>query len=491
MSRCHSTLAVLALVAAGSFSVLSAPVSDAPGGGHLFTITETPELQKHLDRYGLTAGKYIQPRAMAASAAEDRLRYERVKGKPFPAELRYLLFAPDSNVMREVPLVVYFPGSGETGFDLTRQFRQRSIFGLVTSAQFQNTHPCYFMAISLPDGTRTMYDGLPGHPSAIQDLVMGAIRAVAASSKRPKIDTSRLYAIGFSFGGECVYGIALAYPGSFAGAIPVASFPPPPGFVSKEHPGAWWHIYNDGDYTAHGVTGAMLKPFVDRVVSAGGEFRTGTYPRDGHNAWSAAWQETAAWEWLFSKSTSGRKVKDIPLRQDIVPYNKDPSLREQPSATQPPKAQPIAEGTRKIGKSDAERHQEQVAKDISDSKCSASVPGKGRDGQPCLAVDGLDGTAYTSASPMKKGDWFMVELATPSVGSFCIKTGHVNAKDSLQDGSVETSADGCKWKRRGKFAGKSGECDFRTRDEIVKFIRILPNPRTSQPLVVREITITP
>ena len=103
---------------------------------------------------------------------------------------------------------------------------------------------------------------------------MGAVRTVAMACSGPAVDMNRLYVTGFSFGGECTYGLALSYPGVFAAAMPVASFPPPPQFVSSRHPGAWWHIYNAGDYRAHGITPAMLSPFVRRVESLGGEFRS-------------------------------------------------------------------------------------------------------------------------------------------------------------------------------------------------------------------------
>ncbi len=370
----------------------------APGGGVLFPVKTSSELQAKLRRYRLTAGKYEQPRAIAESARADRARYARVNGLPFPSHLHYLLYTPEEVSGRRAPLVVYFPGSGEVGEDLLRQFRHTGIFDIVTAADFQARHPCYLLAISLPTGTRTMYDGLPGKPSAIQELVLGAVRAVATSQTRPQVDMNRLYVTGFSFGGECTYGLALAYPGVFAGAMPVASFPPPANYVSARHPGAWWHIYNAGDYSVHGITPAMLMPFVKRVKSNGGEFRTGTYPRDGHNAWSAAWREETAWNWLFSKSLDGRPV------DDAAPA-------------------PVLAGPRPVGKTEAEKMERIVSKDISGARCTASVPGKGRASQPNLAVDGLDGTAYISAGPVKKGDWFKVEFPSIASGTLTVKTG--------------------------------------------------------------------
>ena len=441
----------------------------APGGGVLLPIKASPQLQAHLRRYRLAAGKYEQPHAVAASARADRERYARVNGRPFPSHIHYLLYAPEEVSGRRAPLVVYFPGSGEVGEDLTRQFRHTGIFDIVTAPDFQARHPCYLLAISLPTGVRTMYDGLPGKPSAIQDLVLGAVRTVAASRTGPQVDMNRLYVTGFSFGGECTYGLALAYPGVFAGAMPVASFPPPANFVSSRHPGAWWHIYNAGDYSAHGITPAMLAPFVKRVESGGGEFRTGTYPRDGHNAWSAAWRERPAWDWLFSKSLDGRPVDaDAPA--------------------------PVLAGPRPVGKSDAEKMRRHVSKDLSGARCSASVPGRGADGAPHLAVDGLDGTSYVSAKPMAKDDWFKVEFPSIVSGTLTVKTGTGTGRNQtglLRKGTVEVSFDGLTWRRRGKFSEKTGECEIRLKTDVIKFIRILPDPDKPQILPIREISLVP
>ncbi len=457
---------VLALLLIASVA-LAAP---NPGGGVLFPIREAPELQAHMKRFHLTAGKYEQPHAIAASAKADRERYAAVHGKPFPSHLRYLLFKPQSDSGRRAPLLVYFPGSGEVGDDLMRQFRHTGIFSIVTSADFQSRHPCYLLAISLPTGTRTLVDGLPGRPSAMQELVMGAVRTVAAASSGPAVDMNRLYVTGFSFGGECTYGLALSYPGVFAAAMPVASFPPPPQYISPRHPGAWWHIYNAGDYSVHGISPAMLTPFVKRVESLGGEFRTGTYPRDGHNAWSAAWQEQSAWNWLFSKTLDGSKVDDE-------------------TKTTPP----TLSGPKPVGKSEADKLKRVVSKDLKGAKCSASVPGKAADAMPELAVDGLDGTAYVSAKPVKKGDWFKVEFPSVVSGTVTVKTGLGKAKGTgvLYKGAVEVSFDGQMWKRRGRFSEKTGECELRLKTDVIKFIRILPDPDKPQVLAIREITVVP
>ena len=214
--------AVAALVLLVALPLLAA-TPEKPGLGHLFSAPQSPELQAMLSRYHLKAGRYEQPRAFSPSAEADRERYRNVKGRPFPTSLLYLLYTPDSRNARKAPLIIYFPGSGEVGSDQMKQFRQRSIFDIVTSADFQDRHPCFFLAVSLPDGTRTLYDGLPGEPSAMQDLVMGAVRTVAAAQQRPLADWTAFTRLAFRSGASA----PTALPSRIQVALP-GRFPSPP-----------------------------------------------------------------------------------------------------------------------------------------------------------------------------------------------------------------------------------------------------------------------
>ena len=56
---------------------------------------------------------------------------------------------------------------------------------------------------------------------------------------------------------------------------------------------------------------------------------------------------------------------------------------------------------------------------------------------------------------------------------------------------MEVSFDGHDWRRRGKFSEKTGECELKLKTDVIKFIRVVPDPEKPQPLVIREISLTP
>ena len=429
------------------FAALTALCAHAAAPGRLERVAVSPELRKELGRYGLEAGRYVQPKAGCASAAASRERHRRVTGRPFPSSLSYLLYVPKGQKSRKVPLLIYLPGSGERGEDLLRQFHQRTIFKRITSAAFQARHPCYLLALSPPEGTGTFLDGEPGRPSAMQELLAGAVTAVAASRQAPPVDRNRIYATGLSLGGEGVYGLAFAYPGLFAAGVPVAAGPPPADYLPVGRPGSWWHFYNEGDYGAKHLAPAMLDAFRAAVEAAGGEFRTGTYPSSGHNAWDAAWREDAVWDWLFSKTADGRTAE----------RSRTPSEAKGMAMPRP-------------------------------AHCTASHPGRDAGTGPERAVDGLDGTAYISEIPVGKDAWLQVEYPDGVSGHVVVRTGTSKGENRMAKGHLSVSFNGRTWERVGRFSRDTGECSATLRYKV-KFIRVIPQNDIPQELVVREIAV--
>lgn len=433
------------------FSPLALTNSQAAPGWRMEPVKATPELRQSLSRYNLTAGRYVQPTAGSPSAEEGRRRFQRVMGRPFPDSVSWLLFKPKGNSAKSVPLVVFLPGAGELGDDLTRQFHQHAIFERVTSKDFQSRHPCYLLALSPAPMTSTYLDGEPGEPSALQDLLVGAISAMASTYSSPSIDKTRIYATGLSLGGEGVYGLAIAFPNFFAAGMPVAAAPPPVHYLPKDKPLRFWHFYNDGDYAGRGLDAGVLDDVREKIEASGGEFRIGIYPASGHNAWDAAWREEAAWDWMFAQQ-SGKKppdnVKVISGRRDA------------PADTT--SSRPV---------------------------CTASCPGRDEKSAPERAADGLEGTAYVSEKPVGKGAWLQVEYPNGISGRLLVKTGFTDGRNRLMRGRVVTSVDGKSWNPCGHVSRETGECSATLRYRV-RFIRIMVDTDVPQAFVVREIAVS-
>ena len=389
----------------------------APISGRIGPYSNVRGIRTDLRRYGLEAGVYSAPDGRRVSFLLRRAKVSR----PEP-----------------LPLLLYLPGSGEVGTDLSRQFAQRTIFERVCSPEFQSRHPCHFLALSSPDGVTTLLGGAPGHPTADQSLLMSVVDTVAATCTRPPVDTNRLYATGLSFGGNGVYALATRFPGRFAAILPVAALPPdgeslPSGLPTT----ACWHFYNEGDYRRAGISAARLDEFAALVRRAGGDFRVGPYPDRGHDAWSKAWREDAAWNWMFSKRADGGGTQ---------------------SAAPPPKA-----------------------------ICTASVPGADDAHGPDRAADGLDATCYVSRAPVSRGDWWMAEFAAPVTGRVSVLTGTREGRGRLTSGFVEVSSDGRNWTRAGKIQRRTGTAAFDA--DGIRFLRVLPEPPRPEVLTLREVRI--
>ena len=396
--------------------ILLCPVIAAPATGRIGPYPNRRGIRADLRRYGLEAGVCSAPDGRRVSFLLRRAKVSR----PEP-----------------LPLLLYLPGSGEVGTDLSRQFAQRTIFERVCSPEFQSRHPCHFLALSSPDGVTTLLGGAPGHPTADLSLLMSVVDTVAATCTRPPVDTNRLYATGLSFGGNGVYALASRFPGRFAAILPVAALPPdgeplPPGL-----PTACWHFYNEGDYRRAGIASARLDDFAALVRRAGGDFRVGVYPDKGHDAWSKAWREDAAWDWMFSKRADGGGAQSVALLPKAV--------------------------------------------------CTASVPGADDAHGPDRAADGLDATCYVSKEPMSRGDWWMAEFAAPVTGRMIVLTGTREGRGRLTSGFVEVSSDGGNWTRAGKVQRRTGTAAFDA--EGVRFLRVLPEPPRPEVLTLREVRI--
>ena len=389
----------------------------------------------------------VRPLPAPAEARADMARYSLKAYGNLDATnvVKGLLFTPKPVGMYALPVVVYIPGNGELG-DLERQFRQKAIFERVTSAVFQEKYPCFLLALTPPADATTILGGMPGHPTGLQKALRDFVLDICRMQTKPKADLNRLYVTGFSYGGMGAYALAQHFPGTFAAAVPIAALPPLPEYFDKGHPGSWWHFHNEGDYSAHGIDTQAIDEFAKLVNGAGGDFRIGTFPAEGHDAWTKAWREDAVWDWMFSKSLKG----------------------------------PVRQLTKKG------RSAEPVPLSLSSAVCSASVPGTDDGHGPGRVVDGLDATWYESATPFGRDDWWQVDLQTPVRGRFTFVSGDAKGGNRAKNAVVESSADGKRWTRVGSFSAKDGTCSFVTRGRI-RYLRVKSTAAKPQTICLRRL----
>ena len=393
------------------------------------TVEMTPvaaegELAKELGRYGMTAWRTVN------------------RGPKFSC----LAYTPPNTGRNPIPLVVYIPGKGEIGPDLLKQFHQRTLFNLVTSQKFQSRHPCHLLALSPPAEATTLAGGGLGCPSRVQQMLRAIISWMETNAVGPKVDASRIYLVGFSYGGDGVYALANHYPGEFAAAVPISSGCPHPEYVSESSPGNWWHVYNELDFAGCERMFAELNAFKDRVNALGGDFRMGTYPKAGHDAWTTAWREDELWDWMFSKSTAHGAAR----------RSRDGTA-----------AAPVS---------------------LAGAVCTSSVAGEGPAHGPERAADGLKATAYIAARPFEIGDWWRIDFASPVSGRVKIALGDPRGRKVPLGAVVEATYDGRTWRRVSFQKGKERICEFALHNKT-RALRIGVTGRDPVPFAVNSISI--
>lgn len=381
------------------------------------------ELAKHLTRYGLSAHSYDDGTTM----------------------LSYLYYGTFSR-RGKVPLLVYLPGRGEIGSDLIRQFNCADLFRRVTSREFQRRWPCALLAISPTEEMTTLLGGSVENPTDRQHSLMELIRLVVGKASSPQIDTNRIYITGFSYGGNGVYALATRYPGYFAAAVPISAMPPVEADVKRKKQTNWYWFFNGQDYAHCGFSKDDLKGFADAIRADGGDFRIGTYPDAGHNAWTKAWQEDAVWDWMFSKSLTG-SIDD--------------------------------------GKQNLFSTSEFLTSE--DMVVSATIDGE----EGCIpecAVDGLTGTSYRSLRPFGKDDWWMAQLKFEVNGSIYVKLGECEKNLGYPKGVLELSLDGKTWIRSVVLNRKTGLTHIFAPMRI-KYVRIRLTDKKPQRLILKSVMI--
>lgn len=123
---------------------------------------------------------------------------------------------------------------------------------------------------------------------------------------RDYIDEDRVYLIGTSMGGYCVWQLALSTPEKFAAIVPICGG------------GMYWNARRLVElpiWAFHGALDTTVFPeesqkMVDAINKRGGNARLTIYPDCEHAAWTPTFANQELYAWLLSNSRKKAKTSD-------------------------------------------------------------------------------------------------------------------------------------------------------------------------------------
>lgn len=119
--------------------------------------------------------------------------------------------------------------------------------------------------------------------------------------KYPNIDTNRIYGIGYSMGGRCLWNLAIAYPDLFAGIVPICGFSCYLAASRIAHVPSWIH-HGDQDFVVPmEESSKMYRALVDAAKDP--NIHNGTiYRGAGHEIYPRCIKDGRVLEWLFQQA---------------------------------------------------------------------------------------------------------------------------------------------------------------------------------------------
>ena len=142
--------------------------------------------------------------------------------------LPYRLLSPPAVASGErIPLVVVFHGAGEIGTD---NLRQMDRFPKTWARpEIRERFPAFVVAPQMPERS-ALYSGpaeTPGRFSRPGPPLATALELLDHLIARLPVDTTRVYAVGFSMGSSTTWNALALRPDLFAAAVPIAGVPNP------------------------------------------------------------------------------------------------------------------------------------------------------------------------------------------------------------------------------------------------------------------------
>lgn len=199
---------------------------------------------------------------------------------PRPYHLNYWWHRPDG-LAEPSPLVLFLHGAGERGADLDLV----AVHGPPQQARAGRRLPFLLAAPQCPADSWWTWQ------AEALDALLDDLLATYP------IDPDRIYLTGLSMGAIGAWDLAAHYPGRFAAMVPICGAA-----------GRWmtanliglpiWAFHNEDDpaVPVAGTTG-----IVEALRERGGDVRATINPTGGHDAWTAAYDDPAVYDWMLQQ----------------------------------------------------------------------------------------------------------------------------------------------------------------------------------------------
>jgi predicted peptidase len=215
---------------------------------------------------------------------------------PSGAVLKYRLFKPAaySASGTNYPLVLFLHGAAGLGDDNQHQFNGgNEVPPLALSGDdAQARFPSFIMAPQCPRGES--WSGYGKEPAAMIRLTFGAIESL---QKEFHLDSSRLYLVGISMGGNGAWDVAVRFPDKFAAVVPICGAGDTDTAKKLIKLPIWcFHGANDPL-----ISVSYARRMIAALRKAGGSPRYTEYPGVGHDSYRNAFREPELLPWLFGQ----------------------------------------------------------------------------------------------------------------------------------------------------------------------------------------------
>ena len=199
-------------------------------------------------------------------------------------EAKYVLFVPDDYTGdKEVPLILFLHGRGESGSDGKKQ----ATVGLGNAIK-KNEKTFPFIAI-FPQSQKASW-------KADSEDGLRAIAILEEIQKEYKVDPKRIVLTGLSMGGAGTWSHAAKYPDRWSAMVPICgSGDTLTAATIKDIP--CWCFWGDQDASVSASMPKMIKA----VEEAGGKPKFTEYPGVGHNSWDKAYGTPELFTWMLEQ----------------------------------------------------------------------------------------------------------------------------------------------------------------------------------------------